>query len=281
VADMYRSIGVGIGGAGSWRALAWAIEEAENSGSRLVLIHVCAPGSPLEQSAGEPTPADLELIDPNLARALTNARSRLGLRRAVLKVYSGEPSSRLVGASRGVGLLVIGAGEGDRTVRRTVRQAHCPVVIVRPGAEWSSVGVNHVVAGVDGSTAGRMALEFAFAYADQHRLPLAAVHVMEARGDHAAQEGSGTEAGRKLLTEELQPWVSKYPAVMIKTKVFMASVVDGLVRAGHGSPLLVVGDKRRGVIGRIRTGDVPVIVAMEGPCPVAVVPIEQREGEPL
>ena len=58
-------------------------------------------------------------------------------------------------------------------------------------------------------------------------------------------------------------------------------VPDALIRAGTGARLLVVGDKRRGVIGRARTGDVPLTVAADAPCPVAVIPLHQREGEPL
>jgi hypothetical protein len=58
-------------------------------------------------------------------------------------------------------------------------------------------------------------------------------------------------------------------------------VVDALLRAGAGARLLVVGDKRRGVVGRARTGDVPLTLATEAICPVAVVPIDQREGDPL
>ncbi|MEU4428357.1 universal stress protein [Actinoplanes sp. NPDC024001] len=287
---MVGSIAVGIGGAGGWQALAWAAEEAERTGARLVLLHVCVPGSPLDQATGEPTPAEVELIDPPLARAYAQTQTRLGGQRAALRIRSGEPSARLADASTGVRLLVIGAGESGRTVRRVLRHAHCPVVVVRPDA--LSVGspllAGHVVIGVDGTDAGRAAMEFAFTYAAKHHLPLAAVHVSEATRDDYFYDDTTLSthftvepADLELLAAETEPWASKCPAVPVRRVVLHGSVVDALIRAGAGARLLVVGDKRRGVIGRARTGDVPLTVATEAPCPVAVVPLDQREGEPL
>lgn len=267
---MYRAIATGLGGAGSWQALAWALEESEQTRTRLVLMHICVPGSPLDRGTSDATAAEVELVDPNLARALEKARARLGGGRAVLKIRSGDPASRLVDASAGVGLLVIGAGEGGRTVRRVVRHAHCPVVVVRPSAAAGAQYAGHIVVGVDGSTASQTALEFAFAYAAEHRLPLAAVHVTAS---------SSTEPGP--LVTEVELWARKYPDVAVRMAVVGGSVADALIRTGAGARLLVVGDKRRGVIGRARTGDVPLTVAADASCPVAVVPADQREAEPL
>jgi nucleotide-binding universal stress UspA family protein len=261
---MHRAIAIGLGGAGSWQALAWAIEEAERTHTRLVLMHVCAPASPLDLYTGDPTTAEVELIDPNLARALGNARARLGGHRVVLKIRSGDPAGRLVEASAGVGLLVIGAGQDGHTVRRILRHAHCPVVVVRPGAPFAG----RVVVGVDGSVASQTALEFAFAYAAEHHLPLAAVRV-------------ATFADPEPLAADVEVWARKYPDVALHMAVVGGSVPDALIRAADGARLLVVGDKRRGVIGRARTGDVPLTVAAGAPGPVAVVPADQREAEPL
>ncbi|MBM2616381.1 universal stress protein [Actinoplanes sp. LDG1-06] len=233
---MHGSIAVGVGGAGCWQAFAWALDEAERSGDRLVLLHVCVPGSPLARLTGEPAPAAVEIVDRALARALTSARKRLGARRADLRIRTGEPSAVLVGASAGVRLLVVGAGEGGRTARRVLRNAHCPVVVARAG----DPSAEQVLAGIDGSEAGEMALEFAYAYADEHHLPLGTVHIPRA-----------------------------------------GEVADGLISAGRTARLLVLGDKRRGVMGRLRTGDVPLTVALDAACPVVLVPVDQREEAPL
>lgn len=264
---MNGTIAVGIGGTGGWQALGWAAEHAERTGARLALLHVCVPYSPLDRISGDPTAAEVELIDPPLARAYANVQGRLGNRRTVLKIRSGEPSLRLVDASAAVRLLVIGDGEGGRTVRRVLRHAYCPVVVARPVTTAGRAPfAGHVVVGVDGSVAGRGALEMAFAYADDHRLPVAAVHV--------------TDSGRSgLLAAEVAPWAEKFPAVPVRQAALTGSVPERLIEAAVGARLLVVGDKRRGVIGRARTGDVPLTVATEAPSPVALVPLEQLEGE--
>jgi nucleotide-binding universal stress UspA family protein len=287
---MAGSIAVGVGGAGSWQALAWAAEEAERTAARLVLLHVCAPGSPLDRTTGAPTSAQVELIDPPLARAYASTQTRLGGQRVALRISSGQPAARLAAASASVRLLVVGAGEGGRTVRRVLRHAHCPVVVIRPNApsNGGSPLAGHVVVGVDGTDAGRVALEFAFTYAAEHHLPLAAVHVSEAgRGEHFADHGIPSAhsvlepAALELLGADTEPWVLKYSAVPVRRAVLHGSVSDALIRVGAGARLLVVGDKRRGVIGRARTGDVPLTVATEAPCPVAVIPLDQREENPL
>src|SRR5690348_8820410 len=120
---MRRWIVVGLGGAGGRQALAWAVEEAQRSDAVLVLLHVCAAGSPLDQETSDPTLAEVELVDPPLAQSLANTRARLGGDRAVLKIVSGDPPSCLVNVSASVDLLVIGAGEGGSTARRILRHA--------------------------------------------------------------------------------------------------------------------------------------------------------------
>ncbi|MCU7729499.1 universal stress protein [Actinoplanes sp. KI2] len=266
---MRHPIAAGVGGAGGWRALTWAAEFAAHTGERLILLHVCVPGSPLDRTVNDPTPAEVEVVDPALARAYTTVRDRLGHERTVLKIRAGSPSEQLADASAGARLLVIGDGEGGRTVRRVVRQAHCPIVVVRPPARVpASPYAGHVVAGVDDSPASRAALEMAYAYAEQNRLPVAALHV--------SGQAPGDAAG--LLADAVAPWTRAYPLVPTRCSVLAGPVGDQLVHAAAGARLLVVGDKRRGVIGRARTGDVPLTVATEAPCPVAVVPLAQRDA---
>ncbi|MEV4703022.1 universal stress protein [Actinoplanes sp. NPDC049316] len=287
---MDASIAVGVGGAGGEQALAWAAEEAERAGARLVLLHVCAPGSPLDRAGGDAPAAAVELADPALARAYASMQTRLGGHRVSLRVRAGDPVSLLVEASAGVRLLAIGAGGNGRTARRVLRHAHCPVVVIRPQTppDRTAALAGHIVVGVDGSPASRAALEFGFALADEHHFPLGAVHVSEASHDdyfyddvtlstHFAVEPAALD----LLAAETEPPAAKHPAVPVRRAVLHGTVAGALIRAGSGARLLVVGDKRRGVVGRVRTGDVPAAVAAGAHCPVAVVPLEQREGEPL
>jgi nucleotide-binding universal stress UspA family protein len=74
------------------------------------------------------------------------------------------------------------------------------------------------------------------------------------------------------------PWIRACPLVPTRCSVLAGPVGDELIQAAGGARLLVIGDKRRIVIGRARTGDVPLTVATEAPCPVAVVPLAQRDA---
>jgi len=82
-----------------------------------------------------------------------------------------------------------------------------------------------------------------------------------------------------VLADEVEPWALKYPTVAIRRAVLSGSVAEGLIRAGTGARLLVVGDKRRGVVSRARTGDIPRTVAADAPCPVAAVPLGRHGDE--
>jgi nucleotide-binding universal stress UspA family protein len=281
-----RTIAAGFGGTGGLQALGWATEEAEQTGADLVIVHACPSGTPLDVPLGTPTPARVALIDPPLAQKAAAVCARLGGHRVTLKIRGHDVSLALVDASWTADLLVVGTGSTGLTIRRTLRHAHCPVVVVRPirqgrGAPFAG----HVVVGVDGSDAGRAALEFAFGYAAEHHLPVAAAHVSAHSDDdyfyddvtlstHFAIE----PAALRLLGSEIEPWVLKYPRVRVRRAVLSGTVADGLLRAGRGAHLLVVGHKRRGVVGRARTGDVPLAVAGQAGCPVAVVPLEALEG---
>ena len=266
---MNRPIAAGFGGAGGRLALAWATDHAERAGERLVLVHVCVPGSPLDQNSSDPAQAEVERIDPPLARAFTITRARLGRRRTELKIRSGKPEDCLTRVSADVATLVIGDGEGDRTVRRVVRHTRCPVVVVRPStAAAEAPFAGHVVVGLDASMPNHAVLDFAFRYTAEHHLPLVAVHVC----------GTGNRAAAGWPAGELAPWARKYPTVPLRSVVLPGSVADRLISCSAGAHLLVVGDKRRGVIGRARTGDVPLTVATETPCPVAVVPLGLPDG---
>ncbi|GAB1691680.1 universal stress protein [Krasilnikovia sp. M28-CT-15] len=284
---MVATVAAGVGGAGGWQTLAWAAEQATSqTGLRLELLRVAEPESRLAGLAGEPAPALLELADPPLSRALSATRTQLGGQRVHLRILVGDPGTALAAASSGADLLVIGSGGSGATVRRIVHQARCPVVVVRPVCAGRGAPLaGHVVVGVDGSDAGRAALEFGFAYANEHRLPVAAAHVSARTGDdyfsdetpstHVATEPAALE----LLGAEVTPWMLRYPRSRVRRAVLNGRVADGLRRAGLGAHLLVVGDKHRGLLARTRTGDVPVTVARRAGCPVAVVPFDRSEGE--
>jgi nucleotide-binding universal stress UspA family protein len=75
-----------------------------------------------------------------------------------------------------------------------------------------------------------------------------------------------------LLRTGLEPWRRTYPQVSVRSTVVHGEIGDGLVRAGAGADLLVIGDPHRGPVGRARTGDLPLTVARRAHGAVAVVP---------
>jgi nucleotide-binding universal stress UspA family protein len=276
---MCPTIAVGVGGAGGWQALAWAAQEATATRAHLVIHHVCPPTSLLARSPGSPSTARLELADPALGRAVAAVRAKLGGDRVRLLIHTGRPGPVLVDAATAGDLLIIGTGTHGGTVHHVVRHARCPVVVVRPVVRSrSATFAGHVVIGVDGSAAARAALEFGFGYAHDHRLPVAAVHVSAlGRADYFHDDVTLSThftvepAELELLAEEVEPWSHKYPQTPVKRAVLAGGTVDGLVRAGEGAGLLVIGDKHRGPVSRVATGNVPLSVVDRAPCAVAVV----------
>jgi nucleotide-binding universal stress UspA family protein len=272
--SMIRTIAVGLGGAGGTTALAWAADEAARCGARLLLLRVSPSCSPLARFTGDPPHERLELVDPRLARIVA-AACHAGVEERVLRIVVGEPGPALAQAARTADLLVIGSGGRGNTVREVVRHARIPVVVARgtPGGRGSTFA-DHVVVGVDGAAAGRAALDFAFCYADRHDLPVAAAYV-------AASGPAGFDpAAADRLRAEVAPWSAQHPRTRVRRTVLHDHVADGLLRAGLGAHLLVVGNRHHGAVPRTRTTDVPGAVARTADCPVAVIPINHREGTP-
>jgi nucleotide-binding universal stress UspA family protein len=281
VRQMARTIVAGAGGAGGRAALAWAAEEADGTDARLVVLRAGPPGTPLAQFPDGPPTSRLDAADPPLGHAVGALRTRLGGQRVVLRTPAAAPEAVLADASRGADLLVIGAGGAGTTVRRILRHARCPVVVVRglPGGRGAAFA-GHVVVAVDGGTSGHAALEFAFAWAGRHHMPLAAVHICPGgRWEHVTHPRDARALD--LLRAKVGPWTAKYPEVRVRRAVLRGPVPEGLVQAGIGAYLLVVGARHRHPMGLPRHGDVPLAVARTADCPVAVVPREHRQESPL
>lgn len=252
---MRPTIVVGLGGTNGWQALAWATEHAIDTGAALVLCHACRADSPLTTRGRASSISLLELADPALARAVAHTRMRLGGHRVTVQVEAVRPAALLLDVARTANLVVIGPPTRTdligrmRTAHRVVAHAAIPVVVARPGSgRTHGPFAGHVVAGVDGSAGSRAAIEFAFDEASRHRRPLAAVHVTnENREDFWFDDAMlsthfpSEPAGLDLLAAEIEPWTHKYPDVDVKRAVFAGRPLDGLLRAGVGAPLLVLG----------------------------------------
>ncbi len=272
---MNRStIATGVGGGAGWQALAWAVEEAANTESRLEICHVCPVDSPLTSRTGTVPVGLLELADPPLARAVAAAKARLGGDRVTLSVHTGQVDHALLRISERADLMVVGAG--GRTTHQVAAHAQCPTVVVRPDATAHRGPFDgHVVVGVDSSRPSETALELGFAFAAAHRRPLAAVHVAAPDGSDVwvdgAREPCGEEhPGLAMLADEVEPWTHEYPTVRVKRAVFADRPLPGLLRAAAGARLLVVGHRGHGPLARRVLGSVAhgVIDYATGPAAV-------------
>jgi nucleotide-binding universal stress UspA family protein len=280
-----RTVVVGVdGSAPDWWALTWAADEAIATDAHLVICRVYPPDHAPPLTARLHHGAMLELADPLLMRQLGRVRARLGGDRVTLSTPIGSSGEQLVDACGE--LLVVGASAADRlsalsTARWVAAHAPCPVVVVRPVPRTAGLFSGHVVVGVDGSEPARGALAFAFGYAANHGLPLAAVH---ATGTHRDKEPGDVwvddrfaethlappPPGLELLEIEVEPYALQHPSVPVKRAVYRGHAIPALVRAATRARLLVVGDRGRGAVARLLLGSVSQGVVMQARGPVAV-----------
>lgn len=283
---MSRTVVVGVGVDRGWNALAWAADEVAADGGRLVVCRVCPPTSALADPSVTRSLRRIEMGDPLLARALTAVRARLGGDRVDLSMPVGTPGPVLSRAAAGAELLVIGgAGFDDRpgagaTTRHVAHHAPCPVVVVHAiDTVEAAPFAGHVVVGVDHDRSDSHAVELAFRFADRYRCPLAVVHVASHHDDdywfddttlstHFVAEPADLE----LLALAVELWQYRYPHVPVKRAVLGGPVVDGLLRAGARSRLLVLGHGAHGPIRHALLGDVNIGVLDGARCAVAVTP---------
>ena len=284
--DVDRRVVVGVDGTQpGWLALAWALDEVTVTGGHLVICYVSAARSALAAAGSTPTLAALELADPALARAAAGARLRLGGRRVRISLRFGEPDHELLLAGHDADLLVVGAPNtrltGRSTARRVAARSRGPVIVVRPTHGSGGLFAGHVVVGVDEKAGAEAALDFAFEYAGQHRLPLAAVHATGAwsgvDGDVWVDETFGethlapVPSALEMLDRFTEPRRRAFPSVRVKHALLHGGAVSALDRATLGARLLVVGDRGRDPATRLLLGSVSQGVVCHAQSTVAVV----------
>lgn len=256
-----------------WQALAWASDEVNRAGGRLLICRVYPPGGAASALTTSPSLAALELADPTLARAVAACRARLGGDRALVTVRVGDPVHYLVQVAQRATLLVVGASEPagrsplSTVAGRLAARATPTVVVVRPVPDAAGRYPSHVVVGLEEreSSAAHAALEYGFGYASRHRLPLAAVHV-------------GTE-NPVHMAAVIEPWSHKYPEVPVVRAALAGRPAEVLPTAAHGARLLVVGDHGHSGAVRLLLGSVSQAALAHAECPVAIAHDPDRGGD--
>jgi nucleotide-binding universal stress UspA family protein len=257
--------------------LAWAVEECQTTGGRLIIAHACAHGIDDDEHdvAGH----------PGLAAAIDRARRDLGADRVGVRAQAPPSGAMLLGLVTSADLLVVGPPSRGRwihwgsTTHYVARHAPCPVIVVRTGTPGSGARfAGHVVVGVDGSSAGRAGVGFGFAYADAHGLPLVAVTAADdaARDiwydDQLLEAHLTTEpAALSELSAEVESWEHEFPNVWVKRAVFSGPPVDGILRAAEGARLLVLGAHSGRPGRRMLLGSTSLDAISRATCPVAVL----------
>lgn len=172
-------------------------------------------------------------------------------------VAAGEDAELLVVAARGAGGFP-GLRIGSTALHLAAR-AGCPTVVLPvdpPGPEPRE----HVVLGLDARRPAEAALEFAFAAAHRHRVPLHVVHASAA----GAQEDE-----TELLVRVLEPWQAAHPEVEVVADTSCTGAGLALVEASAKARLLVLGRRAAALAGSL--GPVGHAVLHHAVCPVAVI----------
>lgn len=258
------SIVVGVDGSeDSERAVRWAAEQALLERRQLALAHST------DHAALRNIPwLDRQSMNHQELSSALRAQSRATLARACELVAAAAPDVEVTTAlididprmaleqlSAEAHLLVVGS-RGRGPVRSALlgsvsaslaRHAHCPLVVCRPTEDLLPLE-SRVVVGADGSPASLPVLEFAFAQASLHAMPLTVMHcfwdVVAATagpGVVPLAEQADLSDLRLLLSESVVGLAEKYPDVQVSQELARGLVDDCLSDCTPDAVLLVVG----------------------------------------
>lgn len=268
-----REVVVGIDGSETSTAAAgWAAGEAHARGATLVLLYsfeLYAYGSKDAALPGtipyeEAQIAAAELID-GVVEKIRPGRPDLRVEPRILHESAG---TALLEASGEALLTVVSShGHASRTEEligsfavHTAEHGLGPVAVVRePGP-----GTGPVVVGTDGSDVSDNAIDYAFAAAHAHRVPLHVVHCADEPGkDRGPEDLAAALAGRRAA----------HPDVELVTAVEAGKPQHALLdyAAAQGAAQLVVGSRGVSGFAGIVLGSVSRSLLAHAPLPVVVV----------
>ncbi|MFE9566377.1 universal stress protein [Streptomyces sp. NPDC006487] len=259
------------GSARSVAAARWAAREALAAGAPLRLLHV-------GQAWPTVQPISVE-FQPVLGESERAARTALSALVEELRTThqgltveaataEGGPGNEIprAAARSGAGLIVLGASGEDRhvvprlgsTALHVAGRAEVPVVLVREPAERAPHG-HGVVVGVDPAGDYAAVLEFAYAWASRHALPLRAVHAVR----------SGP-AGPEPLEAAVSAAGARHPLVTAECVTRPGDPARLLLDESAEADLLVVGRRHHRPLHGM--GPTDHAVAHHAHSPVALIP---------
>ena len=203
------------------------------------------------------------------------------------RVLTGDPAAELLRLAAGADEVVVGSHGTGRFTRlligsvggRVAEHAPCPAVVVRGGERQDG----RIVVGIDSSPHSEPALDFGFAYADAHAVPLVALHAYTVRAvvypvmpypipPYPVIEEMNRFRAEALRTAEhsLGRWTEKYPDVEVRVEVTEGPAARELVNSSRSAGLLVVGTRGHGGLAGMLLGSVSHAVLRHAFCPVAI-----------
>lgn len=285
-----EGIGVVVGidrSACAQQALAWAAADAASRHARLTVATV----------VDLPRLADVPLTGQVLATAQQAAQQSVDteVERARQlapgvdvqgRIVSGNPAAELLRLAEGADEVVVGSHGTSEFIAlligsvgtQVAEHARGPAVVVR---NRSITGP--VIVGIDSSPHSDAALEYGFAYADRHGLPLVALHVyrlgafVDPVTPYPAPPYPITEQLGRIRSEaartaehSIGPWTEKYPDVTARADVTEGAPVHELVEASRTASLVVVGTRGHGGLAGMLLGSVSHGVMRHAHCPVVI-----------
>ena len=263
---MGEAIVVGITDAAvTRRAVDWAAQRAAERRQPLELLAVVGGAT---GAVGEGSIVEAALAEARARAEVEASRVAVGGLEVRTRVERGNPVSRLLEASEGAALLVIGSdyrGPGTKASRgahglRIAAGAHSPVVVV---PDFDLAEQSGVVVGVDGSPVGEKAVAFAAAEADRLGEPLVAVSVwtpLEVPRNMGVYPAEYLENLAHLTEESLAISLaglrSQYPDLEIVPTVergYPSHIINELAAKAR---LTVVGSHGRGALARFLLGSI-------------------------
>lgn len=272
---MDGSIVVGIDHSSASKvALGWAAGRAASLGSALVVAHVIDDEWGVSDEQHARAAGEVSLAVAELLREFGALEVRTVLRQ-------GNPTRELAAIAARSALLVVGTHktgfiQGKAFGSRGLRLASMSPVPVAVIPERGGGARSGIVAGIDGSPAGREAVRFAAAEAqrtgDDLLLLLAsgrterllAADEISPRSTRALRESDLTATALRIAEEA-------GPDVGIRVRVVHRSPATAIVDVASNASLLVVGSSRQHRHGRVALGPVSHDVLFNISCPTVVV----------
>ncbi|GAA3276539.1 universal stress protein [Dactylosporangium vinaceum] len=255
---------VGIDGTAADDAVVrWAAAEAARMGVRLQIVHV-----------GGSAAGDLE-------RAVTAARAlRIGLP-VTGRAVDGEPADVLVGLAARAALTVVGSHGRNALAEALQRATGTRVAMRAPGLVAvvrgrAGAADGPVVAAVSGSRHDSRVLDTAFSAAERRGCDVVAIHVLPPPtapwgvGIPPLSTGPVRVRADLLcdLTDDVQRWHDKYPAVPAMARVPSGDPAGVLLEASAEAQLLVLGGRPHGPAAGLLAGSVGDRLLYHAACPL-------------